>query len=122
AGDRADDGAVAGVDLFQRIGDLADRGAHARRLHREIEQVAAAVLGRLGELGQGRPHLRVAAAGANLLQAPYLLLAHAGVVDVENLDRVVGLAAVLVHADDDLLAAVDARLAPRRRFLDAQLR
>src|SRR3546814_7975623 len=57
AGDRADDGAVARVDLLQRVGNLAHRGAHAARLHGEVEQVAAAVRRREGERQIGRAHV-----------------------------------------------------------------
>ena len=51
------------------------------------------------------------------LQLPYR-----GVVDLEQVDLRVPLGAILVHADDRLLAGVDARLRLRRGLLNAQLR
>src|SRR3546814_16433636 len=59
---------------------------------------------------------------SDLLETFHLLLAHRGVVDVEDLDRLILSGTVPVHANDDLLAAVDARLAPRGGLLDPQLR
>src|SRR3546814_16864606 len=59
---------------------------------------------------------------SDLLETFHLLLAHRGVVDVEDLDRLILSGTVPVHANDDLLAAVDARLAPRGGPLDPQLR
>ena len=56
------------------------------------------------------------------LQALDLCRTHRAVVDIEKLDRSRLARAVFVDPDDRLLAAVDARLAPRRGLLDAQLR
>ena len=50
-----------------------------------------------------------------------LRLAHRAVVDLEDLHRILGGEAVLVDADDHVLAAVDARLLARGRFLDTHL-
>ena len=62
------------------------------------------------------------AARADLGEARELRLAHGAVVDLEDLHRILGGEAVLVDADDHVLAAVDARLLARGRFLDAHLR
>ena len=57
----------------------------------------------------------------HLLEPGDLLAPHLGVVDVQHVD-VVGVARlVLVDADDDLLAPVDAGLAAGGGLLDAQL-
>ena len=40
-------GAVAAIDLFERIADLADRGAQAHGLDAQVEQIAFAALGAL---------------------------------------------------------------------------
>src|SRR5262249_25360584 len=123
AGDAARGGAMAGEHLLQRIRDLADRGAGARRLDGERQQVAVAARRRLGERVECRTPAAFVTCLADLLQARDLLLAHARVVDVEQLRRLgVLLGLVLVDADDDLLAAIDARLTLGRRLLDAQLR
>src|SRR6266446_4397099 len=58
---------------------------------------------------------------ADLCEARHLLLAHLAVVDVEDVDLLGAFGAVFIDADDHFLAAVDARLAPRRRFLDLEL-
>ena len=50
-----------------------------------------------------------------------LLPAHFGVVDGARVDEPLVGEAVLVHADDGLLATIDGGLAPGRGFLDAQL-
>ena len=43
---------MAGEDLFERVGDLADRGARARRLDRQRQEIALAALRRLGQRGE----------------------------------------------------------------------
>src|SRR3546814_456479 len=89
AGHRANDRAVAGVDLLQRIRNLSHCRAHPRRLHCEVEQVAAAVLGSLRQIGQRCLDGLLVALTADLLETFHLLLAHRGVVDVEDLDRLI---------------------------------
>src|SRR5579875_898254 len=121
AGDAANGGAVAGEDALERLRDLAHRGARPRRLDGELEEIARLAGGRGGEGLEGRAAARLVAARAHLAQAMDLRLAHLGVVDGEHIDLRLLLGAVFVDANDDLLAAVDARLAPRRRLLDAEL-
>ena len=60
-------------------------------------------------------------AGADLGETRDLRLAHGGGVDVQQLDRLVHVGAVPVDPDHDVLAAVPARLAARRRRLDLRL-
>ena len=79
------------------------------------------LLRRLGQRGERGIDPALVARLADPLEALDLPVAHCGVVDVEHLDRGRLGRAVFVDADDRLLAAVDARLAPRRGFLDAQL-
>ena len=77
AGDRADLGAVAAPDLLQRVGDLADGGARARRLDRQREQVALAALGRLGQrVERGARRAAASRRRADLLEPRDLRLAH----------------------------------------------
>ena len=61
------------------------------------------------------------AAGADLVQAAYLRLAHHVVVDIADLDGGLFLQLELVDPDHDLLAAVNARLLAGGRLLDAEL-
>src|SRR3546814_6739324 len=74
AGHRANDRAVAGVDLLQRIRTLSHCRAHPRRLHCEVEQVAAAVLGSLRQIGQRCLDGLLVALTADLLETFHLLL------------------------------------------------
>src|SRR5262249_20602636 len=121
AGDAADHRAVAREHALHRIRDLADGRPGARRLDRELEQVAVA-RGTLGERVQRGLDPGLIAARAQRLEARDLLAPHLGVVDVAHVDRRLVRRPVLVHADDGLLTAVDRGLAPRRALLDAQLR
>src|SRR5207253_1727958 len=54
----------------------------------------------------------------DLLQARDLCLAHGAVVDLAGVDLGLFVEAELVDADDDVLAAIDPRLAPRGGLLD----
>jgi hypothetical protein len=112
---------VTAEHLFHRHADLSHAGARPRGLDRRVEQVAA-LLRPPFQLRQRRRAGGLVAAGADLLQPRDLRLAHRVVVDVEDVDRVFVILAVLVDADDHLLALVDHRLPPRGRFLDPELR
>ena len=59
---------------------------------------------------------------AEVFKAFNLLLANLGVVDFKNVDRSFLLEAILVYANDSLLARVDACLSAGSRLLDAHLR
>ena len=112
---------MAPPDLLERIAHLAHRGAQAHRLDAQREQVALAGLCTVGQRVQRRLHRRGVAGGAHTLQALDLRVAHLDVVDVEELDRVLGLRLVLVDADDHVTAGVDARLLLGGAGLDLQL-
>ena len=98
--------------------DLADRRARARGLDRRARAGcpsprSAASVSASSARGDA-PRRR--ASRLQLLEPRDLRLAHRGVVDLADVDRVArSVELVLVDADDDLLAAVDARLlrAPR---------
>src|SRR5262249_33718462 len=100
AGDAARSRAVASEHLLKGIGDLADRGAPARRLDGERQQITPAAGGRLGEGIERRAPATLVARLADLPQARDLLLAHAGVVDVEQLRRL-GVRGRLILVDAD---------------------
>ncbi len=107
--------------LAHRIGNLAERCAGARRLDGGLEDVTLASAGHLAQCVERRfPRFRIALA-AGLLDAGDLGLAHRLVVDVEDFEIVLVLQAVLVDADDHLVAAVDGRLLAGRRLLDQAL-
>ncbi len=111
---------MAAVDLLHGIGNFADAGLGARRLDGEVEQVAVAARA-FGQRVERRLRRLLVALGPQPLQLGDLLLAHGLVVDLEDVDLGLVVDAVLVDADDGLLAAVDARLRARGRFLDAHL-
>ncbi|MPL82808.1 hypothetical protein SDC9_28757 [bioreactor metagenome] len=121
AGERLHLGPMPAEHLFHRHRDLSHRGARPRRIHRGFQKVAA-FLRTPGDLGQRRLAGRLVPRRAHLRQPRDLRLADLDVVDVENVDRLFLGETILVHADDHLFAAVDHRLAPRRGFLDLQLR
>src|SRR5207237_323266 len=114
-------GVVAAPHLFERVGDLADRGPRPHRRDRQLEEIAIAELRRVCQGAERLPHLRRIAPRPDLLEPRNLRLAYRAVVDLADVDlRLLG-ELKLVHADDDVLAAIDARLPPRRGLLDAQL-
>ena len=77
--------------------------------------------GRLGERGQARRDPGAVARRPDPRQTRHLLLAHPVVVHLEDVDRIFLAEPVLVDADDDVGARVDARLLLRRARLDLQL-
>src|SRR5690606_19453444 len=121
-GNRADFRPVTGKDLFHRIGNLANRRPRPRRIDAELQQVSVA-FGAFGEGIERRLTGRLIAVCADFLKTGDLLAQHFGVIDIENFDiGVVLLKPVFVDADDDFLAAVDAGLTARCRFLNTELR
>ena len=126
-GDRTDLARVPPVHLLQGVGDLADGGLGAGRVHGERQQVAlqaAAARAALGRAGQRAQRVLAGGLVALLAQPPQLvdlLGAHRGVVDLEHVDLLVGLDPVLVDADDRLASGVDAGLGAGRGLLDAEL-
>ena len=118
----ASHGAVPAPALLQGAGDLADGGPLPRGLNAQVQQVAGAVLGGLGETVQGGLGGGFVAFGAHFGKPSNLGLAHLGVVDFQDVHLgVVRIQLILVDADDDLLAPFDAGLAAGRGFLDALL-
>jgi hypothetical protein len=120
AGNGFDLGAVATENLLHRVGHFADRRPGARRIDAQRQQVALAG-GTIGERGRARHQWQLGRARAQL-QLRKLLLTHRGVIDLQDIQRLLALRLVAVDPDDGLLAAVDARLRLGRRFLDAHLR
>ena len=113
---------MAPEHLFQRHRDLADGRLGARRIDRERQQIAVAAVGRAGERGERFLHRLRIALGLQPRELVELQRAHRRIVDLEHVDRLLVGRAILVHADDRLRAAVDARLRLGGGFLDAQLR
>ena len=122
AGDATDLRLVAAEHRLHGVAHLADGGPGPGGLDAEREQVAVAGGARRAARRGRRRTPPASRVGADLLEPGDLLLAHLGVVDVEHVDVLGIVGAVLVDADDDLLAAVDAGLAAGGRLLDAQLR
>src|SRR5690606_30467724 len=114
-------GAVAVVDLFQGVGNLAHTGPGPGRIDGKCQQVAVTGFGGGGEGVQGGLTGGLVAAVANLLETGNLGGAHRAVVDIQDVDvRLYG-ELVFVDPDDDLLLAVDAGLTLGGGLLDAQL-
>ena len=122
AGDAALARAVAAERRFQRVGNLADRGAAPHRLHRQGEQIGRVAARALGQGGKRRAAGGLVARRAHRPETLDLPRAHRRVVDIEYLDGRVLRGAVFVDADDGFLAAVDARLARGGGLLYAPLR
>src|SRR3546814_1279386 len=91
--------AMAAEHLLQRVRHLADRGAGTGRVDRKRKQVARAVGGRLGQGVERLAAGILVACRADALQPLDLLLEHGGVVDIEDIDRVLFRRPVLVDAD-----------------------
>ena len=73
------------------------------------------------QFGQGCVACGLITGRAGFLDPRDLRQAHGTVVDIEDVDRVLFILAVFVHADDHLGATVDHGLTRGRRFLDPQL-
>ena len=110
AGDFLRVGAVAAIDLLQRIADFAHGGAYAHGINCQCKQVAGARLGSHCECGQCRSHLHSRPRSLDAVQPCNLQIAHSDVVDTARFNRVLGCQPVLVHADDYVLATVNSGL------------
>src|SRR5258708_2772158 len=86
----------------------ACRVAPPRRRDGELEEIAHAALGCRGQGLQRCGACRFVARRADAREPRHLRLADLGVVDVEEIDLRLLVGLVLVDADDDLLAAIDA--------------
>ena len=119
---------MSAVHLFQRIGDLADRGLRPSGADGQCQQVVTQSVrsdsfpgrGGPGKFGQRRIHRRVIAICTQLPQFGQLLGTHPAVLDLEHLDVGVLVDLVLVNPDHRLRTGVDSRLGPGRGFLDPQ--
>ena len=119
--DRSDLGAVATEHVLHRLAHLSDRRPGSGGVDAQRQQVGISG-GALAQPLESRLARSLVALGAHPLEPGDLLLADLGVVDVEHVDMVGVGGPVLVDADDDLLATVDAGLAPGGGLLDAELR
>src|SRR5262249_43929299 len=119
---RLDLGLMAAEHVFERRGDLADRGPGTGGVDRERQQVDVAARGVARECRERlRDGLRVALA-LEALELRDLKLTHRRVVDLEELDHGLFARAMNIDADHRLQPLVDARLRAGGGFLDAQLR
>ncbi|MCY1227896.1 hypothetical protein D9M72_401870 [compost metagenome] len=105
-----------------RIGNFADGGAGTRRLDGGGQQVAFACQCDLSKRRKGLLDLDAVAPTLGFLDPADLRGAHGAVVDLQNVDRLLVVEAVLVDPNDDLLALVDGGLATGRRLFDQSLR
>ena len=111
-------GAVAAEGLFQRIADLAHRGAQADGLDAQVQQVVGLAILTLGirmtrcksDSSQRSIHGRSVAFGPDFQQTGNLPVTHRHVVDVARLNRIFRLELVFVDAHNHVLPAVDAGL------------
>ena len=90
-GDRANFSAVAGKFRFQRIGNFAHRRARPRGIDGQGQKVPGLIASRRAKRFQGRPASRFVPAGAHLVQAANLRLAHRRVVDIEDIHIVLNI-------------------------------
>src|SRR5205814_3319337 len=91
--------------LTQHAADLADRAPHAQRLTHRVEHVLGATRG-LADPREPRRSLLGAALRAHLCRALELAPLRRR-IDRLQLDRLLRLRGVLVHADDHALALLD---------------
>ena len=112
---------VTAEHFLQSIADLAQRGALAGGVDAEVEQVALASAGALGEAVQCCLDGGTVTLGTQLGQTLDLGLAHGGVVDLEGLDGILVVEAVLVDAYDGVDVGVDTALLAGTGLLDAHL-
>ena len=102
-------GAVAAKGFFQSVAHLAYGGAQPHGGDAQLQQIAFVPGGKCQRVERGL-HGGAVAAGAYLLEAGDLAFAYGDVVDVARIHHVFGLELVFVDADDDVFAAVNARL------------
>src|SRR5690348_14042588 len=113
---------VATPDSFQSGRNLTERGALAGGLDGEFEQVA------LPRFRAARERFKGSVGGGGIASAPDLFEAFnltrpdRSVVDFKQFQAVFLFNTIGIHADDDVLAAVDACLAASGRFLNPHLR
>ena len=114
AGDRTDLAPCGARTRSSMASEISPRrGPGPGRVDGEGEQVAVAACAFGERVERGLAGLAVAF-GPDLVELGDLAVADHGVVDVEDVDELDVVGHVLVHADDDVLAAVDAGLLARR--------
>ena len=120
--DRTDLGAVAPVDLLEGIADLTHARHGAGCDDTELQQVALARRGRVGQRLQRGLRCILVTLGTETFELRDLTGAHRGIVDLEHVDLLVDVEPVLVDADHRLGATVDAGLGAGSGLFDTQLR
>src|SRR5207248_733201 len=101
---RSGGGLMAAEHGFERVGNLADRGARPARLDRQRQQIAAAALGGRRQYVKRSFAFCGVAASADGIEAGDLRLAHGLVVDIEDFDMIRLARLIFVDPDDDLFA------------------
>ena len=114
-------GAETAKDFFQRIRHFAHRGAQTHGLYRQVEQVALAGLGALGQCIQCGLNGGAIAGGTDLLQTGHLGFTDGVVIDIKDIDGVFLGQFIFVHANNDVLAGVNAGLLVSRTGFDLHL-
>ena len=112
---------VAMKVFFKGKRNFPQRGARARGVDGQRQQIARRRFRRRGSARPARPGLWLSRVRLYFLQALDLGLAHRGVVHFAHVQLFGFLQAEQVHADDGLLAGINAGLAAGRRLFDAKL-
>ena len=112
---------VSSYYFFACVGNLAERSAQSGSLHGEVEQIALAGAHALGDSRESLFDLSLVAMALDFVEPFDLLLAHFGIVDLEDVDRILVVESVLVDTDDGLATGVDTRLCARSGSLDTEL-
>ena len=113
---------IAARNLFDGIGDFAQGCAYSRGFHGTFEQVAViAAVSRLGNRFKRPAHIVFIAFTPQFFEAFHLCIAHGGVVDGEDFQRVLLFETVLVQAHNRFVAGVDLCLTAGSGFLDTHL-
>ena len=123
ARNRMDNRLIAAGYFLDSVGNLTQRAAHAGSLDGALQEVAVlAVFGGLRDSLQSGADVVLVALAAQLLETLHLRVAHGGVVDGQDFQRVFLVQTILVQADDRLVVGVDTSLTARSGFLDTHLR
>ena len=123
AGNRVDDRIETAGDFFDGVGNFAQGSTVVRRLDRHFQKVSVVAGFRCLRDGFqiATDRFRIADA-SEFLQTLDLRVAHGGVVDGEDVQRIFLRQTVLVQADNRLAAGIDVRLPTRGAFFDTHLR
>ena len=113
--------AMAIEHLLHRVGHFAHGGPGAGCIHTQGEQIAVCGSA-IGERSEGSIRGGLITLGAQFFQLRELLLAHGGVVDLQDVNRLLALGFVAIDPDDRLPSGIDPRLGFGSRFLDPHFR